>query len=112
MKTAVLLIALAAAAFQATAADPVGEWTAGKAISLTLYPLGPVHLGITVLKVTEPGLFIKATGNWKVITEGKWKGYINIDTAIGIYERNGKDVTPPYNPITSCWTCTTGTCAT
>lgn len=80
-------------------ADFTGQWSDGGPLKLELFPPGPTKIGVAVLQVNEPGLFIKVIGNWKVITSGKWKGYANINADIAIYERNGKDVTPILTPV-------------
>lgn len=72
--------------------DPVGEWTTrgrDPEFSLCLWESGEARG-----EFDSKGLAIHLEGNWHVIKDGKWKGYVIFSCKVDHWAVEQKDVTP------------------
>ena len=72
--------------------DPVGEWTTKEhnpQFSLCLWESGDARG-----EFESKGLAIHLEGNWYVIKDGKWKGYVIFSSKVDYWAVDQKDVTP------------------
>ena len=72
--------------------DPVGEWTTKEhnpQFSLCLWESGDARG-----EFESKGLAIHLEGNWHLIKDGKWKGYVIFSSKVDYWAVDQKDVTP------------------
>lgn len=72
--------------------DPVGEWTTkgrSPGFSLCLWESGAARG-----EVGDKGLAINLEGNWLVIKDGRWKGYVMFSGKVDYWAINQQNLTP------------------